>query len=180
QDLKVENVDELKVRMKESIVNAKTQMADDMISERLLDALLAKSRVVVAETTWEGVANRRLAEMDNELRSQNSDLRTYAAGQKLTLEELADLVRAEAKVHVERAVMIERIFREEKMEITDEDANAHLMDVLIQNQVRQEDAPRFLKEYGGAIREEVIYRAMNAKVIGFLKSEAKITEPAKG
>ena len=74
--------------------------------------------------------------------------------------------------------MIEQVFRKEAMQITDEEANAHLIDVLIQNQVTQDGASKFLKDYGPQARQEVIYRTMHSKVLSFLAEHAEETAAA--
>ena len=111
--------------------------------------------------------------MAQELRGRNLTIEDYAKSQNMTPEDLQAAVENEAKLHVERAVMIEQVFRKEEMQITDEEANAHLIDVLIQNQVTQDGASKFLKDYGAQVREEVIYRTMHSKVLGFLAEHAE-------
>jgi trigger factor len=173
QKLKTENVDDLKEKVRASIQSARERMQADMINEQLLDGLATRSRIVVSDTTWKGVAQRRLSEMAQELRGRNLSLEDYAKSQNMTPEDLQSALENEAKLHVERAVMIEQVFRKEEMQITDEEANAHLIDVLIQNQVTQDGASKFLKDYGAQVREEVIYRTMHSKVLGFLAEHAE-------
>jgi trigger factor len=170
---KTASVEELREKMRESIISAREKMQADMVNEQLLDGLAARSKIIVADTTWKGVAQRRMSEMQAELREKNLSLEDYAKSQNMDVEGLQTALEKEARLHVERAVMIEQVFRKEAMQISDDEANAHLIDVLIQNQVSQEGAGKFLKDYGPQVREEVIYRTMHSKVLSFLAENAE-------
>lgn len=178
EKFKTGSVEELREKMKESIVSARERMQADMINEQLLDGLASRSKIVVSDTTWKGVAQRRMSEMAAELRQKNLSLEDYAKSQNMDVDGLQAALEKEARLHVERAVMIEQVFRKEAMQITDEEANAHLIDVLIQNQVTQDGASKFLKDYGPQVREEVIYRTMHSKVLSFLAEHAEETAAA--
>lgn len=173
--LKADSVDDLKTKVRNAILTAKGRSVEEMIHEQLMDGLLKRSRIVVPTTTWESVAQRRLREIVQDLRERKTSLEDYVKSQNMTIDEFVEALEKEAKVHVERAVMIENIFRQEGMTVSDEIANAHLMDVLIQNQVPMDEAPKFLKDFGGQVREEVIFRSMQGLVLGFMREHATIT-----
>jgi trigger factor len=174
--LKTESVEELRSRIKARLEQSRLQVQTNAINEQLMDALTSRSKVVVATTTWEGVADRRLGEIEADLKEKGGTLETHAASQNMTVQELAEALKKEAKVHVERAILIERVFRQEQMEISDQEAQVHFMDVLIQNGVSMDDAPKFMKDFGNEVREEVLYRAINAKVMEFLTLHAEVTD----
>lgn len=178
KSLNLENVDDLRARVREGIHNAKSQIAREMLYERLLDQLLSKSTIHVADTTWESVASRRLSEIHQELQQKGSNIEDYAKSNGMTLDEFVAAQRQEAKTHVERAVMIEKIFTAEGMKITDRDANDHFLQIAAENQVPQEELEKFAKQFGPQLRDEVIFRAMYGKVMAFLAESAQVTEVA--
>ena len=172
QSLNAQGVEDLKEKVVMGIKSAKEKMSNDMVHEQLLDQLSANSKIIVATTTWESVADRRLREMAAELGQQRKTLETYAKDQNMTVEQLREALQHEAKIHVERAVMIETIFKNEGMVISDDEANRHFIEVAQSNGIQPDDLPKFVKEYGPQIREEVIYRSMHSMVLNFLRENA--------
>ena len=180
QSLKAENLDDLKAKVGQAIKNAKDEVAQEMVNEQLLDHLLKNSQIHVADNTWEDVANRRLTELNEELRGKGSNIEEHAKANGMTLEQLVEAQRQEAKLHVERAVIIERVFTNEGMKITNQDLDQHFLEVARENQIPEEHLARFAKEYGAQIRDEVVFRSMYGKVMAFLGENAKVTEVADG
>jgi trigger factor len=169
-----DSVDELKVRMKSAIERAKEQSVRDMANEQIMEAILGSSKVVVADTTWESVADRRLQEMAENFRREKKSLEDYAKEQGMSIEEMVAAVKQEAKLHVERAVLIEQIFKDEKLEVTEDDQNRHFVDILTENEITQDKVEGFVKEYGQSIYQEIILRARYGKVMDFLNDNANV------
>lgn len=180
QSLQVKDVSELKERVREGIASAKEQIATEMMNERMLDDLLAKSTVHVADTTWEAVASRRLSEIHAELQQKGATIEDFAKQNGMDLKEFVAAQQQEAKIHVQRAVIIEKIFTAEGMKITDQDANNHFLQIAQENQIKQEDLEAFAKKFGPQLRDEVIFRSMYSKVLALLASHAQISEVAEG
>ncbi len=172
KNFNLENVDQLKERMRSAIEQAKEQSGRDMVNEQLMEKILANSKIVVADTTWESVAERRLQEIDVQLRQQKRTLEAYAKEQGMSVEDMVESLKKEAKLHVERAVVIEEIFRKEELEVTEADQNRHFIEILQENQVTQENIDRFTKEYGQQIFQEIMLRARYGKVMDFLNDNA--------
>jgi trigger factor len=182
KSLQLENLEELKARIKENVHYAKSKLAQEMVNERLLNALLANSTVHVADTQWEKVAQRKLAEMREELHQQGATLEQYAQQNGMTEAELIERQTAEAKVQVQRAVLLQEIFNREEMKITDRDSNEQFLRIAYENQVPEAELKKFAKDFGPQIRDEIVYRTIYAKVMALLNESAEITvlEPTKG
>jgi len=172
----VESVDELRARISESIRQAKEQMGQEMVNERLLEDLLAKSEVHVADTAWESVATRRLTEIAEELKKQGATLEQYVQQNGMDEAQFLEAQKAEAKTQVQRAVLIEKVFHAEGMAVTDKDANEQFLRVAYENKVPEAELKKFAKEYGPQIRDEIVYRTMYSKVMGLLNEHASVTE----
>lgn len=176
KSLKANNMDDLRSKVREGVLRAKQQIAQEMMIEQLFDSLIGASKVVVPDTTWEQVSAQRLQETAVALAREKKTLEEYAKEQGMTFEELIEAQQTEAKTHVMRAVLIEKIFLKEEMKIGNDDANQHFMQIAAENQVPQDQLAKFAKRYGGAIRNEILFRAMHAKVVQFLIDNAKIVE----
>jgi trigger factor len=174
--LRADSVDDLKAKIKIGLEHAKGRAATDAVNEQILGAILSTGRVIVPNTTWESVTDRRLQEMQAELAEAKSSLEEYAKEKGMTMEDLEQSLKDEAKVHVERAVVIEHIFEKEEMQITDEEVNRHFLDVAGENGIKEADLKKFADEHGAAIREEVIFRSMHSQVMQHLRDVADITE----
>ncbi|MCH8978424.1 MAG: hypothetical protein IH945_04180, partial [Armatimonadetes bacterium] len=176
KSINVESAAELKDRIRDNIRQAKEQMAQEMLHERLLQQLHAASTVHVADNTWQGVAERRIAEIGQELEQQQSSLEEYARQNGMTEDEFVQAQRDEAKTQVERALLIENVFKGEGMEISDADAHEHFVKIAWENKVPEDDLKKFAKKNAPKLRDEVVYRTMYAKVMALLAENAEITE----
>lgn len=172
QSLKAADVKDLKEKVREGITRAKEQINQEMVNEQLFDQLMAQSEVTVPDTTWEQVANQRLQEMANELAKERKSLADYAKENGMTIEAFVTAQQNEAKVHVQRAVLIEHIFKAEDMKVDGNDANRHFLQIAHENQVPEEQLTKFAKKYGQGIRNEIVFRTMHTKVVEFLNDHA--------
>ncbi len=178
KSLEAANVEDLKVRLRDRIKEAKEQMAQETVNDRLLDKLIEQSSIQVADTTWESVVVQRMREILLDLQQRNVTLEKYCEQNGMTQDQFKEALEREAKTHVVRAVVIEHIFREEKMQITNQEAQRHFLEIAGENGVKQEDLRQFTKKYGAQVRDEVVFRAMYAKVTKFLTEHAKLVEAA--
>jgi trigger factor len=182
KSMQLESLEEMKGRIRENILLAKQQMAQEMVNERLLEALLSSSTVHVADTQWEGVAERRLAEIRDELAQQGATLAQYAEQNGMSEEQFVNAQREEAKTQVQRAVLLREVFNKEGLKVTERDSNEQFLRIAYENRVREDELKKFAKEYGPQIRDEIVYRTIYAKVMGLLNEAAEVTEvePPRG
>lgn len=169
-----ENVSDLKNRMKEAILAMKKEQADNLVNEQILDSLVQTSTIHVPDAMWEAVANQRLQDYARVLHEQKKSLEDLAKESGQSLEELAENIRAEAKLYVLRAQAIQEIFTKEDMKVTEEDLNEALY-----NMSREYEMPP--KELFEALQknqstQELVHRSINRKVMKFLNSHANVTE----
>lgn len=176
QSLKTDNLEDLKTRLREGILRAKNDMVRDMVSEQLLDRLNERSKVEVSDNMWEQLANRRLAETQQEVQQQGKTMEQHAAENGMTLDAFVDVWKEKAKTHVVRALMIRTIFEQEKMSITNEDLNRELYAMANEFGVEAQQMLDMLKSNNAM--EEVHYRAISRKVSEFLLQNADIKEVA--
>ncbi len=180
QGYNFDNVEALKERVRDGITHVKNNAVRDMLRDQLLDALLDASTVHVADNTWESVVDRRIREMGQELQSRGTTFEAYFKANDVTEDEFMDQLKSDAQLNVRRAVVIQKLFTDNKMSYGQDDVNAIFQQVLAENNVPADQVEAFTKQYGGQIREEVIFRAMTNKVTDLLIESAQITEGMPG
>ncbi len=173
KSVKTESVDELKVRMRDSIVAAKSQMVHDMLQDQLLEQLRQSSKVEVSDNMWEALANQRMGEIEQQQVAAGKTLDQYAAENGMTVEEFFKAWQDQAKVHVERAMVVREIFAKEKLQITNEELNNELFFMAQEFQVDAMELLEYMRK--NQTMQELHFRAISRKVSNFLIEHAVIT-----
>lgn len=174
KSLKTDSVDELKTRMRESIIEAKKQMSNDMLQEQLLEKLRESSEISVSDNMWEALANQRLTEIAQEQGRQGKSLEQYAAENGMVIDDLVKAWHEQAKVHVERAMIVREIFAAEKLAITNDELNEELFSMAQEYQMEPMELLEAMRRAGSL--QELQFRAISRKVTNFLIENAKISE----
>jgi len=180
KSVQTESVEELKVRMRESIVGAKEQMIRDMLQDQLLEDLRNSSKIEVSDNMWEALANQRLGEIQQQQAEQGKTLEVYAQENGMSLEDFVKAWHEQAKVHVERAMVVREIFAKEKLQITNEELNSELFFMAQEFQVEPMELLEFMRKNDSL--QELHFRSISRKVTNFLMDNAILTEgeaPAK-
>ena len=180
KSVKTESVDELKVRMRESIVSAKAQMVRDMLQDQLLEDLRQKSKVEVSDNMWEALAGQRLGEIQQQQSEQGKSLEQYAQENGMSIEEFVKAWHDQAKVHVERAMVVREIFSKEKLQITNDELNNELFFMAQEFKVEPMELLEYMRKNDSL--QELHFRSISRKVSNFLIEHAVISEgdaPAK-
>ncbi|MFY7881632.1 MAG: trigger factor [Fimbriimonas sp.] len=175
--LNSDSVEELTARMRESIVQAKEQMTRDMVQDQLLESLRGSSKIEVSDNMWEALANQRLSEISQEVRRQGKTIEDYAKENGMTVEELVKAWHEQAKVHVERAMVVREVFAKEKLAITNEELNTELFSMAQEYQMEPMELLEAMRKAGSL--QELQFRAISRKVTDFLIENAVISETAE-
>ena len=174
KDLNTEGVEDLTKRMREQIELAKTSMLQDYVNEQMLEDLASRSTIHVPDTMWEGVAHQRLTELAKEQQEKGKTLEQYAAENNMTVEQLVEAWRGEAKTQVVRALMVQEVFGKEKMKLENADLNEELGIMAREFQMPADKLIETLKKNQSL--NELQFRAMFRKVTGFLDEHASKQE----
>jgi len=173
QSLKTENVDDLKARVHDSIKRAKEQMLQELVTEQLLERLHERSEVFVSDNMWEALAERRMRETAEEQKKENKTLEMYAAENGMTMEQLHEAWNKNAKLHVERALMIREVFVAEKMELSNEELNNELHVMAQEYDVEPKEMWEMLQRNEAV--DELQFRSISRKVSNLLDEFAETT-----
>ncbi|RYG79321.1 trigger factor, partial [bacterium] len=162
QEFQAENVDELKAKMRESIANAKAQLGREMMQEQILEKLRAASTIHVSDNMWEALAGQRLSEIQQEQANEGKSIEQYAAENGMTLEELVNKWNEQAKIHVERAMVVRDIFEKESLGLTNGDLNTELFFMASEYNVQPQELLNQLQSNNAL--PELQFRAISRKV----------------
>lgn len=174
QEFNVENVEEFKQRVKESMSRQKAAFFQNYVNEQLLDSLRAASTVHVPDTMWLDVASQRLRETAVEQQRQGKTLEDFAKANNMTLDALIEAQKNEARIQVERAVMVQKIFELEEMRLTNNDLSEQLMILSQEYDMEPKAVLDTLKKNNSV--NELQFGAMFRKVLEKLNTFATITE----
>jgi trigger factor len=114
----VENIEELRNRVKENIEAQAKADYDDKYFNELFDMIKAGATIKYPPQVLDHEAEHVLDELKRRLSDQHLDLETYIKMQQTDMEKfLADEVRPTAVRRLERSLLIEEITRQEKIEL---------------------------------------------------------------
>lgn len=178
QSLNTQSVDDLRTKVRERLIEAKNQIAHEYVGEQLQEELMRRCKVQVPDTMWEMVAVRRLEDLHRDVTRRGKTLEAYAQENGMTVQELAERWREEARQHVMRAVVIRDIFLAEKMQLSNDDFNIALREMAAEYEMEPGDLYDALKKQK-AMRE-LEYRAIFKKVLAFLHEHASIRQMPAG
>lgn len=176
QSLQTENVEELRTRVHESLLRAKEQMAREVVSAKLLDALMERSTVHVSDNMWETLADRRLQEVAQEQAQQGKSLEQYAQENGMTLDQYVNAWLDRARLEVQRALLIQQVFVKENMQLSNEDLNLELFAMANEFGVGPEEMFNTLKQNNAL--DELQFRSISRKVGDFLLANAELSDAA--
>lgn len=184
KQLQADDVKDLREKVREGLERAKAQVADEIVNEQILTKIVESSKIEVADNTWETVLNQRLRDIQMELQQEKKSIEDHVKANGMTVEEFVERLKNEAQLHVKRAVVIERVFQAEGLQITDQVATGQFMQIAAENNIPVNELENFAKKYGQALRDEVIYRSMYALTTAKLRESATVveagaTKPAK-
>lgn len=174
KELKSKGLTELKDKIKQNILKAKEMVGQEYVNEALLEKIVGASEVHVPDTMWEAVANQRLREEAETARKDGKSLEQVAEEHGMKLEEYVEKWQAEAKTQVQRAVIANTIFKNEKMKLENSDLSESLNEMAMEYGVHPGQLFEVMKKNRNFTELEV--RAVYRKVMNFLHSSAKVVE----
>ncbi len=178
QSLNMESLADLREDLRKQLAAAKEDFYAAYVNEQLLDMLMERSEVEVPDTMWERVANQRLRDIAQEQQREGRTLEEFAARQNMTVEALVEAQKKEAKLHVIRAVMVQKIFEQEGLQLTNEDLTAELLKMAREYGMSPDEMFKALKKADAM--SELRFRAVYEKVLALLRQHADIVEIADG
>ena len=171
EDLAIDGVDSkesLDKHIEEDIKAHKEMDAENKYVDELLEAIAKNVEVDIPEEMVEEEIDRLVQRYDEQLKMQGISLDMYYAFTKTTEKDLREKMEKEAYNHVLYRLMLEEISKEEKVEISEEEANKEADTLAEKYHMNKEE---LLKVFGGL--EMIQYDLEMRKVIELLKEYNK-------
>ena len=167
EDLGMEGVDtkeKLEAKISESILTNKESELENKYIDELLEAAAKDTEVDIPEVMINDELERMISQYDSHLRSQGITLEQFYKFTNSDEEALKSQMRPEAARRVKHRLMLEEIAKQEKIEISDEEANKEAERLAENYQIKKEE---FLQMFGGL--DLVKYDLKMRKAIDVLK-----------
>ena len=167
EDLGMEGVDtkeKLEAKISESILTNKESELENKYIDELLEAAAKDTEVDIPDVMIDDELERMIREYDSHLRSQGITLEQFYKFTNSDEEALKSQMRPEAARRVKHRLMLEEIAKQEKIEISDEEANKEAERLAENYQIKKEE---FLQMFGGL--DLVKYDLKMRKAIDVLK-----------
>ncbi len=167
EDLGMEGVDtkeKLEAKISESILTNKESELENKYIDELLEAAAKDTEVDIPEVMINDELERMISQYDSHLRSQGINLEQFYKFTNSDEEALKSQMRPEAARRVKHRLMLEEIAKQEKIEISDEEANKEAERLAENYQIKKEE---FLQMFGGL--DLVKYDLKMRKAIDVLK-----------
>ena len=169
EDLGMEGIDSkesLEKQMKENIKVRKEADADNKYIDELLEAASKNVKVDIPDVMINEELNRMVKQYEETLRMQGLSLEQFYQFTNSDESKLMEQMRPEAIKRITFRLMLEEIAKEEKIEISDKDANKEVKDMASKYNMKEDE---FLNAFGGI--EMVKYDLKMRKAIEVLKGE---------
>jgi trigger factor len=174
KSLETQNVDELRERVAAGLRLYKEDAAFEVATDELLDAMVARSTILVSDNMWEQLADRRIRETAEEQARQGVRLEDYAKSQGMSLEQFVELWQGRAQSEIKRAFVIQNVFARENLRITNGDMTEELVKMAAQFGTTPDELYASLEKNDNM--QELQFRAIQRKVRQFLLSRAEVKE----
>lgn len=161
----VTNEKELEAHVKEHLKEHKELDAENKQIDEILEKVRENTEIDLPEELVHEEIHRMLDTYDQKLRTQGLNLDQYLEFSKKKMEDLEDELRPEAEKNITYRYMMEEIANLEKIEVTDEEADAEAERLSIMYNMTKDE---LIKALGG--REFLLYDTKMRKALEFLKN----------
>ena len=142
----ITNEEQLKAQISENIMARKEMESENKYFDDLLEAAAKNTKVDVPEAMINDELDRMLKEYEQNLKMQGITLQQFYQFTNSNEDALKDRMREEALKRVTYRLMLEEIAKEEKIEITDEEAKEEVKKLSEKYQMKEDE---FLMNFGG-------------------------------
>ena len=142
---------ELKEDVKAKLEEENAKKAKYEMEEEAIKTIVDSTEIDIPEVMIHNEIHEYIHEMESRLAYQGLQLEQYLQMMGQSLEELEEDYRERATTNIKTKLTLEAIFKDEKIEITDADIDAKLLDVA--NAYGRKDAEEFVKKATPQLKE---------------------------
>ena len=162
---KVTNAEELAKEVEEVIKKRKQDEIDDRFIEEVLSKAAENMEVELSEDIIDDEVHRMIHQFEEQLKMQGLKMEQYLEFSKMTMDDVHKNMEPEATKRIKYRYLLEAVAKEEKIEVTDEEAEKDAEE-MAQNYGISKD--ELLKAFGSM--EVLKYDAKMRKTLEFLKN----------
>lgn len=179
-----QSVDAFKEYMRRRLEADTKSEYDSQYYDDLLDKMVEQCSFKYAPHMLEEETHSVLHSLQDTLAQQQMDLETYLKVRKLSLEDLEDKeLKPVAVKRLERSLLVTEVSKKEKLELTDEELensfNQTVSEISMSMDPKQVRKSFNDKKFSQAVAFEAANRAMNRKVLEYLRGLASGTPSAE-
>ncbi len=165
-----DTLDEYKADIKAKLAERNENVATNLLEERLVDALLAKTTVEVPPVMIESEIYNELRGFETRLMQQGMSLDIYMQYTGTKIEDLKEQARPQSERQVKTRLALEKVAELEKIEVTDDEIEAEYASVAESTKMEVEKVKEQI------VKEDVHYHLTLKKALDLLREKAVITE----
>ncbi len=165
-----DTLDEYKADVKAKLTERSNNIANNLLEEKLVDALLAKTTVEIPPVMIENEVYSELRSFETRLMQQGMNLDIYMQYTGTTIEDLKEQARPQAERQVKTRLALEKIAELENITVTDEEIEAEYASLA------ESSGLEVAKVKEQLLKEDVHYHLTLKKALDMLREKAVITE----
>lgn len=165
-----DTLDEYKADVKAKLTERSNNIATNMLEEKLVDALLAKTTVEIPPVMIENEVYSELRNFETRLMQQGMNLDIYMQYTGTTIDDLKEQARPQAERQVKTRLALEKIAELENITVTDEEVEAEYASLAESSGL---DVAKIKEQL---LKEDVHYHLTLKKALDLLREKAVITE----
>jgi len=166
-----ETVEEFKKSIEDRLVKQANDRADIELDNDILDKIVDDTELVVPESLAEQEYSRQLQGMEYQMKYQGITIEDYAKYMGTTVEEFKSDIKNSATRNVKARLVLEKLIREEKLDITDADIDNKIAEMA-------KNVGKDVEEYKKQVNNDMVNRVANEllmkKLINFLHENNSI------
>ncbi|MBE5741453.1 MAG: trigger factor [Clostridiales bacterium] len=166
-----ETVEEFKKSIEDRLVKQANDRADIELDNDILDKIVDDTELVVPESLAEQEYSRQLQGMEYQMKYQGITIEDYAKYMGKTVEEFKSDIKNSATRNVKARLVLEKLIREEKLDITDADIDNKIAEMA-------KNVGKDVEEYKKQVNNDMVNRVANEllmkKLINFLHENNSI------
>ena len=165
-----DTLDEYKADVKAKLTERNDNIANNLLEEKLVDALLTKTTVEVPPVMIENEVFSELRNFETRLMQQGMNLDIYMQYTGTTIDDLKEQARPQAERQVKTRLALEKVAELEKIEVSEDEIEAEYASLAESSGL---EAAKIKEQL---LKEDVHYHLTLKKALDMLREKAVITE----
>jgi len=170
-----DTLEEYRADLAKNIAENKEKNTINIQRGQVLKQLVEKTTVDIPEEMYLGRVDEMVDDFKNQLRAQGMDMENYLRYSGLTEEAMKASMRQQAEIDVKNILALEAVAKKQKLEITDEELEAKIAEVL---KLEGDTLTNFMNNMPAERKKEFTRGMLRDKALDFAMDKAKaVDEP---